>query len=316
MLIGRCEPPTSGRGSRRASTQTGREVRLSFTPEGAGRPTRLPSSARSQPGPRRRRAPLPRHALGRAAPSARGTVSRRLDRKRIWGTLALVEVARTPRRRRPTDPPANARRSSRPGTSALASSRPTGAISSASSSSTRATTCPAPLSSVRPLNPTRVPDAIALRFRASGKQGYGVSPGWRAGASSAWTREGITGRIGSCRRSRTRRTPTRRARSGASPDAPSDESPPGSSGRSVARTPRHADAELAWRVAEEAERARPSRASPSTSACPMYVEPARRCGCSPARRGGRCGCASGRGRRPCTCPSSSSSRPCPPASSA
>ena len=27
-----------------------------------------------------------------------------------------------------------------------------------------------------PLNPTRVPDEIALQFRASGKQGYGVSP--------------------------------------------------------------------------------------------------------------------------------------------
>ena len=46
-----------------------------------------------------------------------------------------------------------------------------------------------------PLNPTRVPDAMALRFRASGKQGYGVSPQMARRCFERMDAEGITGRI-------------------------------------------------------------------------------------------------------------------------
>ena len=45
-----------------------------------------------------------------------------------------------------------------------------------------------------PLNPSRVPDAIALRFRASGKQGYGVSPQMARRCFERMDAEGITGR--------------------------------------------------------------------------------------------------------------------------
>ena len=46
-----------------------------------------------------------------------------------------------------------------------------------------------------PLNPSRVPDEIALRFRASGKQGYGVSPQMARRCFERMDAEGITGSI-------------------------------------------------------------------------------------------------------------------------
>jgi len=46
-----------------------------------------------------------------------------------------------------------------------------------------------------PLNPTRVPGEIALRFRVSGKQGYGASPGMTRRCFERMDAERITGRI-------------------------------------------------------------------------------------------------------------------------
>lgn len=46
-----------------------------------------------------------------------------------------------------------------------------------------------------PMNPTRVPGEVALRFRASGKQGYGVSEGMARRCFERMGSEGITGRI-------------------------------------------------------------------------------------------------------------------------
>jgi hypothetical protein len=46
-----------------------------------------------------------------------------------------------------------------------------------------------------PMNPARNPDAIALRFRVSGKQGYGVSPGMARRCFERMDAAGITGRI-------------------------------------------------------------------------------------------------------------------------
>jgi len=45
------------------------------------------------------------------------------------------------------------------------------------------------------LNPTRNPEAIALRFRASGKAGYGASPGMVRRSLERMDAEGITGRV-------------------------------------------------------------------------------------------------------------------------
>ena len=46
-----------------------------------------------------------------------------------------------------------------------------------------------------PLNPSRVPDDVALQFRASGKQGYGVSPQMARRCFERMDAEAITGSI-------------------------------------------------------------------------------------------------------------------------
>jgi hypothetical protein len=46
-----------------------------------------------------------------------------------------------------------------------------------------------------PLNPRRVPGAIALRFRASGAQGYGASPGMVQRCLERMDADGVTGRL-------------------------------------------------------------------------------------------------------------------------
>ena len=46
-----------------------------------------------------------------------------------------------------------------------------------------------------PMNPTRVRGEIALQFRASGKQGYGVSPQMARRCFERMDAEGITGSI-------------------------------------------------------------------------------------------------------------------------
>jgi hypothetical protein len=46
-----------------------------------------------------------------------------------------------------------------------------------------------------PLNPSRVQGEIALRFRASGKQGYGVSPQMARRCFERMDAEGITGSL-------------------------------------------------------------------------------------------------------------------------
>ncbi len=149
MLIRRWQPPISGRGSRRALDPDWAELRLAFTPEGAFaeaaavlgplQPVRVGDELRFH---------VTRSDGG--AERARNTLSR-LDRKRVWGTLALIDVAAGDApaaiddRRRPRA--LGARR--RMGRRDLVSCRPTGATCSASSSSTRATTSRAPRSSAR-----------------------------------------------------------------------------------------------------------------------------------------------------------------------
>ena len=146
-----------------------------------------------QPGRVGERAATPRHAVGRRPgarqkplPAARPEADlgdARTPRGRRRRARRLTRSALSPRRRR----------SSRAGTRLSPSSRPIGAIFCASSSSIRATTFRAPRCSVRPMNPTRVVEANALRFRCSGKQGYGVSPGHGAPVLRAHGRRGDHG---------------------------------------------------------------------------------------------------------------------------
>ena len=129
------------------------------------------------------------------AERTRNTLSR-LDRKRVWGTLALIDVAAS-------DSPA-----------AIDGRADRDALGLADSWDEAISSLPPDWSDLlceleldssdhvpraallgAPMNPTRVPDANALRFRASGKQGYGVSPQMARRCFERMDAEGITGRI-------------------------------------------------------------------------------------------------------------------------
>ena len=128
------------------------------------------------------------------AERTRNTLSR-LDRKRVWGTLALIDVAASD------------------GSAAIAAI-PIAALSLADSWDEVISSLPPDWSDLlceleldssdhvpraallgAPMNPTRVPAASSLRFRASGKQGYGVSPQMARRCFERMDADGITGRI-------------------------------------------------------------------------------------------------------------------------
>ena len=149
MLIRRCEPPTSGHRSRRASRPTGPRHSSPSRPKDRSRTLRRSSGrcspavsaselrlhvTRSDGGAGARQKPLPAARPEADLGDARTPRGRRRRARRLTRSGS--------RRRR--------RRSSRAGTRLSPSSRPTGAIFCASSSSIRATTFRAPRCSVRP----------------------------------------------------------------------------------------------------------------------------------------------------------------------
>ncbi|MGH2728926.1 MAG: hypothetical protein ACRDKS_18285 [Actinomycetota bacterium] len=117
----------------------------------------------------------------------------RLDSKRAWGTLSLIESKRpmpaahvpTPRQSSLADAWDDAVARLAPGWSDLLCELEL----DSSDHLPRAALLGAPM------NPTRNPEAIALRFRVSGKQGYGVSPGMARRCFERMDADGITGRI-------------------------------------------------------------------------------------------------------------------------
>lgn len=119
----------------------------------------------------------------------------RLDRKRVWGTLALVDAQVAPR------------------AESAPAAEPASSLGLAESWDSALRTLPADWSDLlceleldstdylaraallgAPLNPTRNPEAIALRFRV-GKKGYGASPGMVRRCLERMDAEGITGRV-------------------------------------------------------------------------------------------------------------------------
>lgn len=133
---------------------------------------------------------------GGSAERVRNTL-RHLDRKRIWGTLARIDVTKA------ATPPA---------TASMPSPQPTRSLAEAWDDAVAAlppdwsdVLCELELDSTdhvpraalhgAPLNPSRVPGATALRFRVSGKQGYGASPQMARRCFERMHAERITGRI-------------------------------------------------------------------------------------------------------------------------
>ena len=119
----------------------------------------------------------------------------RLDRKRIWGTLSMVESQAEPR----TAATVAAQPEEAPGLveswDAALSELPPG---------WRDLFCELELDSTdylpraallgAPLNPTRSPEEIALRFRVTSGAGYGTSPGMARRCLERIEGDGITGR--------------------------------------------------------------------------------------------------------------------------
>jgi hypothetical protein len=169
------------------------EIRLAFTPEGAPAPA---AAALGPLQPVRVGTEFRFHAL-RAEGGAERTRNtlRTLDRKRIWGTLGLIEAA--------------GGAASEPEAEGLAPQ-----VSLVDAWDALVATLPPDWSDIlaeleldssdhvpraallgAPINPTRVPGEIALRFRASGKQGYGVSEPMARRCFERMDADGITGRI-------------------------------------------------------------------------------------------------------------------------
>jgi len=169
------------------------EIRLAFTPEGAFEPA---AAALGPLQPVRVGDEFRFHALriDGGAERTRNTL-RALDRKRIWGTVSLVDVA-VSATEAPRADDAAAQIGLVAGWDALLATLPPdwsdilGELALASSDH-----LPRAALLGAPLNPARVPGEVALRFRASGKQGYGVSAQMARRCFERMDAEGITGSI-------------------------------------------------------------------------------------------------------------------------
>jgi hypothetical protein len=175
------------------------EARLAFAPEGS-----MPeaASALAPLQPIRVGAEFRFHVMRSegGAERTRNTM-RRLDANRVWGLLTLIGVTESETAQTPVTASAPATTPASPRALADAWDEAVSTLPSdwsdllceleldSSAQVPRAALLGAPL------NPSRVPDEVALRFRASGKQGYGVSPQMARRCFERMDAERITGRI-------------------------------------------------------------------------------------------------------------------------
>jgi len=129
------------------------------------------------------------------APERLRNLLRHLDRRRIWGTLSLVSVE-SETESAPAEPASEPRTSLVSAWDATVAELPPDWSDllcelelESSDHLPRAALLGAPL------NPTRNRDAVALRFRVSGKQGYGASPLMVRRCLERMDAEGITGTV-------------------------------------------------------------------------------------------------------------------------
>jgi len=167
------------------------EARLSFAPEGS---TADAAVILAPLGPGRVEGELRFHVTrAGSGPERLRNLLERLDRRRVWGTLSLIESIQ--------EAPVSTQETTRAALLANAWDEAVAKLSPGWSD----LLCELELDSSdhvpraallgAPMNPTRNPDAIALRFRVSGKQGYGVSPGMARRCFERMDADGITGRI-------------------------------------------------------------------------------------------------------------------------
>ena len=167
------------------------EARLSFAPEGST----VDAAAILAPlGPGRVEGELRFHVTRTGSgPERLRNLLERLDRRRVWGTLSLIDSTK--------EPPADAETQAQPAPLAdvwdgvLASLPPGWSDLRCELDLDSSDHLPRAALLGAPMNPTRNPEAIALRFRVSGTQGYGVSPGMARRCFERMDAAGITGRI-------------------------------------------------------------------------------------------------------------------------
>lgn len=170
------------------------EVQLAFAPEGA---YDAAAAALGPLQPVRAGGELRFHVLraDAGAERTRNTL-RSLDRKRIWGTLALLETVSAPEDAgSPADEPRARAGLAAAWDALLATLPPDWSDVLAELELDSSDHLPRAALLGAPMNPSRVPDDVALRFRASGKQGYGVSAQMARRCFERMDAEGITGRI-------------------------------------------------------------------------------------------------------------------------
>lgn len=177
------------------------EARFSYTVEDPAA-AQAAAAVLAPLGPGRSGSELRFHVLpsGRGgAESARNLLSR-LDRKRLWGDLALIDV-RAPEGAVDLE----AQRQATPGEQApallvdawdrgLATVPPDWSDLLCELEVDSSDYLPRAALLGAPLNPTRNPDELALRFRVS-RRGYGVSPSMARRCFERMDSEGITGRL-------------------------------------------------------------------------------------------------------------------------
>ncbi len=167
------------------------EISLAFTAEDATAATGAASVlAPLQPGQVGGELRLHIARLG-GSPERLENVLRRLDRRRIWGTLSLVD-----QHVRPRGEEAAARMSLTDGWDAELAKLPPGWRDAYAELELDSTDfVPRAALHGAPLNPSRVPGAIALRFRVASGGGYGASREMTRRAFERMDEDGITGRV-------------------------------------------------------------------------------------------------------------------------
>ncbi len=191
MLIRRCGLPTSGTRSRRGSRPTGRKS-SSRSPRKDRSRTRPPCSVLCSQAVVGNELRLHIQRVEGGVERARN-VFRRLDQRRIWGILSVVGVVHDVAPATPRAPIETTRSLAAQWDEALAELPPDWSDILCVLELDSTDHLPRAALLGAPLNPSRVPGEIALRFRASGKQGYGVSPQMARRCLERMDAEGITG---------------------------------------------------------------------------------------------------------------------------
>jgi hypothetical protein len=168
------------------------EVRLAFAPEGSSSEA---AAVLAPLQPVRVGDELRFHATRADAGGERvRNILGRLDRKRVWGTLVLVDASsRAEPGVSPSTPPAGPLAAQ--WDDLLATLPPDWSDLLAELALDSSDNLPRAALLGAPVNPTRVPGALALRFRVSGKQGYGVAPQMARRCFERMDAESITGRM-------------------------------------------------------------------------------------------------------------------------